>query len=506
MGAWAAKLWRRLLVLLIGGVIAVPYMAVIIWAVSAWNEVSDRSLAFGMLACSAVVLVLLCIPAFLAVIRALERTLAEQLLELSIPTPPRRPTWSDRLRGALFYFGHAFAGALLLITVVVVLPSVLLMVADPQQASELSNGLLGIAGSPAGSTAGSPAGNADPSAGTGAETVVVLSAGLVQILAPVILLLLTATIIAEGYFLPHYAQILLGPSAADRAELAGAERVRRFRRTVLAREVHDSIGHALTVTTMQAAVAKRALHQDQKLAEAAVDEIARTSREAVAELDHVLALLRAEADGAGSDESTLGDADALDSADAIDGAEGDAVECGRNAGDGDSESARPPRRTMLDITRLAEEARAIGHPTRLTVSGDATGLPPTVVHELHRIVREAVTNSLRHATRPGLEVAIDIGADCVQVVTRNAGAATGLVLGSSKKGRTDGKAATDEKAAGAAKVASDAKGMAASARQSRGLVGIGERAALFGGSADWGIENGQWILQVRLPYSEGKTP
>ncbi len=506
MGAWAAKLWRRLLVLLIGGVIAVPYIAVIIWAVSAWNEVSDRSLAFSMLAFSAVVFVLLCIPAFLAVIRALERTLAEQLLELSIPTPPRRPSWSDRLRGALFYFGHAFAGALLLITVVVVLPSVLLMVADPQQASELSNGLLGIAGSPAGATAGSPAGNADPSAGAGAESVLVLSAGLVQILAPVILLLLTATIIAEGYFLPHYAQILLGPSAADRAELAGAERVRRFRRTVLAREVHDSIGHALTVTMMQAAVAKRALHQDQILAEAAVDEIARTSREAVAELDHVLALLRAEADGAVSDESTAGDADALggadaiDGADALDGAESEAVEGGELAGDGDSGSAGPPRRTMLDITRLAEEARAIGHPTRLTVSGDATGLPPTVVHELHRIVREAVTNSLRHATTPGLDVAVDIGADCVQVVTRNAGAATGPVLGSSKKGRADGKVAGD------AKGVAGAKGAAASARQSRGLVGIGERAALFGGSADWGIENGQWILQVRLPYSEGQMP
>lgn len=506
MGAWAAKLWRRLLVLLIGGVMAVPYIAVITWAVSAWNEVSDRSLALSMLAFSVVVFVLLCIPAFLAVIRALERTLAEQLLELSIPTPPRRPTWSDRLRGALFYFGHAFAGALLLITVVVVLPSVLLMVADPQQASELSNGLLGIAGSPAGSTAGSSDGNADPSAGTGAESVIVLSAGLVQILAPVVLLLLTAMIIAEGYFLPHYAQILLGPSAADRAALAGAERVRRFRRTVLAREVHDSIGHALTVTTMQAAVAKRALHQDQKLAEAAVDEIARTSREAVAELDHVLALLRAEADGAVSDESTVGDAGALDGADAIDGAEGEAVEGGEFAGDGDSGSAGPPRRTMLDITRLAEEARAIGHPTRLTVSGDATGLPPTVVHELHRIVREAVTNSLRHATTPGLDVAIDIGVDCVQVVTRNAGAATGPMFGSSEKGRAEGKAAADAKATAAAKGIAGAKGAAAWARQSRGLVGIGERAALFGGSADWGIENGQWILQVRLPYSEGQMP
>ena len=86
-----------------------------------------------------------------------------------------------------------------------------------------------------------------------------LPAGLIPALAVGILLLCIAVIVVEGYFLPNYALVVLGPSAADRAELAGRERARRFRRTVLAREVHDSIGHALTVTTMQAAVAKRAL-------------------------------------------------------------------------------------------------------------------------------------------------------------------------------------------------------------------------------------------------------
>ncbi|SDS10951.1 hypothetical protein SAMN04489752_1003 [Brevibacterium siliguriense] len=83
-----------------------PYIAVIIWAATAWIQISDRSLALSMLAFSIIVFILLCIPTFLAVIRALEWTLAEQLLELSIPTPPRRPTWSDRLRGARFYFGR----------------------------------------------------------------------------------------------------------------------------------------------------------------------------------------------------------------------------------------------------------------------------------------------------------------------------------------------------------------------------------------------------------------
>ena len=328
MGAWAVKLWRRLLVLLIGGVVAVPYIAVIIWVVTAWNEASDRSLALGIFVFGIIVFILLCIPAFLAVIRALERTLAEQLLELSIPTPPRRPTASDRVRGALFYFGHAFAGALLLLTVVVVIPSASLMIADPQQASELSNGLLGIAGS----TGGPTGGGGDSSAGPWTEPAVVLPAGLIQILAPLVLLLLAAFIITEGYFLPHYAQILLGSSAADRAALAGADRVRRFRRTVLAREVHDSIGHALTVMTMQAAVAKRALHHDEKLAEAAVDEIARTGRDAVAELDHVLALLRAEADAEGTVSEIE---DLVGGAGAIAGTEADV---GGIADDGDSGS------------------------------------------------------------------------------------------------------------------------------------------------------------------------
>lgn len=140
-------LWRRLLVLLIGGVIAVPYFAVVIWAVTASNQVARRTESLIIIATGAVVFLLLCIPAFLTVIRAVERTLSEQLLELTIPVPPRRPRTADRLRGALFYFGH---------------------------------------------------------------------------------------VVAEGYFLPHYALILLGPSPADRAELAGRERARRSRRTVLA--------------------------------------------------------------------------------------------------------------------------------------------------------------------------------------------------------------------------------------------------------------------------------
>lgn len=415
-------LWRRLLVLLIGGVIAVPYVAVVIWAVTASNQVGGRADSLAVLGFGFLVFLLLCTPAFLTVIRALERTLAEQLLELSIPVPPRRPRTADRLRGALFYFGHAFAGALLLFAVVVMVPSAIVLSTDPGQAHGFSSGLIGTRASAAAT---------------------VLPPGLIQILAVGILLVCLAIIVAEGYFLPHYALILLGPSPADRAELAGRERARRFRRTVLAREVHDSIGHALTVTMMQAAVAKRALQTDPTIAEAAVDEIARTGREAVAELDHVLSLLRSESHEGGT------------------AAEGAGAGAGGNG-------TQPPRRTIQDIELLAEEAQSVGHPTRLSIVGDASELSPDVVRELHRIVREAVTNSLRHASVPDLSVSITIDAEAATVMSSNPAETRSVSPG-------------------------------------RGLESIRERVELFGGTVRWRVGEGTWSLEAVLPRNETRA-
>ena len=404
-------LWRRLLVLLIGGVVALPYVAVVIWAVTAWNEIGDRATSLPIAALGVVVFVLLCVPAFLSVIRALERTLAEQLLELSIPVPPRRPRAADRGRGALFYFGHVFSGALLLFTVVILLPSALVLTLDPGQTHDLTSELLGTE--------------------VGA-TATMLPPVLIQVIALGLVFVCTGLTIAEGYFLPHYALILLGPSAADRAELAGRERVRQFRRTVLAREVHDSIGHALTVTTMQAAVAKRSLHTDPTLAEAAVDEIARTGREAVAELDLVLSLLRSEAE--------LG-------------------------ADGEPDTARPPRRTFHDIERLAEEARSVGHPTRLSIVGDTGELSPVVVDELHRIVREVVTNSLRHSSAPELSVSVTSEGEDVTVLASNPSTAKSVSPG-------------------------------------RGLTGIRDRVDVLGGRVRWRVSEGIWSLEAVLPKAD----
>ena len=457
-----AVLWRRLLVLLIGGVVALPYIAVIIWVVSAWNEPVDRAAALGVLAIGIVTFALLCVPAFLTVIRALERTLAEQLLGLTIAVPARQPTSSDRVRGALFYFGHVFAGALLLITVIVLLPTAELLAVEPSRVVELSGGFIGTEtdlGVDATTENGVPAVRDAPA--------ILLPADLIQIVAPFTVLLLVAVIIAEGYFLPHYAQILLGPSADDRAVLAGAARVQRFRRSLLAREVHDSIGHALTVTTMQATVARRVLRSDPELAGAAIDEIAHSGREAVAELDRVLGLLRAETE------------------------EGKQPVFGEKTRQSEPVEARTqpveaaPRRTLRDIERLAEEAQGVGHPTQLSISAEAAALPDELVNELHSIVREALTNSLRHASTPGLTVVIAVEGKSVRVETRNACAQSDPIF-ARRSDESDRRDSPEE----------------LSRRKSRGLVGIGERVVLYGGEVSWGVDEREWILRTVLPVSE----
>ena len=72
-------------------------------------------------------------------------------------------------------------------------------------------------------------------------------------------------------------------------------------RNRLARELHDSVGHALTVTTLQAGAAARVLDSDPAFVARALDAIAEAGRAALEDLDHVLGLLR---DGAAPEDET----------------------------------------------------------------------------------------------------------------------------------------------------------------------------------------------------------
>src|SRR5699024_4641607 len=91
---------------------------------------------------------------------------------------------------------------------------------------------------------------------------------------------------------------VLGPTPMDRLAQAGEEHARLLRSHELARELHDSVGRALTAVGVQAAGGARVAQQDPNLAHQAPGRIAATSQAALAELDQVVGSLRAEGDTA----------------------------------------------------------------------------------------------------------------------------------------------------------------------------------------------------------------
>jgi signal transduction histidine kinase len=166
------------------------------------------------------------------------------------------------------------------------------------------------------------------------------------------LLLLVHLVVACGALLARLAPALLGPTAAER--LAELERRTELlaERNRLARELHDSVGHALSVVTLQASAAGRVLDSDPEFARTALGAIEESARAALTDLDHVLGLLREE------------------------------------------RHERTPQWTLADLPRLLETA---GVTVESTVEGQLAAVPPAVSREAYRIVQEGLTNVLRHA-------------------------------------------------------------------------------------------------------------
>jgi signal transduction histidine kinase len=175
---------------------------------------------------------------------------------------------------------------------------------------------------------------------------------------------------------------MLGPTRTERmaAELAEAHAAERAlaERNRLARELHDSVGHALTVTTVQAGAAARLLDTDPAFVAGALEAIAEAGRAALADLDHVLGLLRDEAGGDRAPQPDLGDLDAL-----------------------------------------VEGARSAGVAVALRREGATGAVPRAVSREAYRIVQEGLTNALRHAGPVPVDVRVTVGADAVELELTN---------------------------------------------------------------------------------------
>ncbi|SDK86979.1 sensor histidine kinase [Streptomyces indicus] len=269
-------------------------------------------------------------------------------------------------------------------------------------------------------------------------------------LAMLLLLALCAT--AAGALLARCAPVLLGPTPADRLAAAEQRAAELAVRNRLARELHDSVGHALSAVSLQASAARRVLDSDPAFVREALAAIEDTTRRTVGELDAVLGLLR----------------------------------------EGDTAAKAPAPTLADDLPGLLDRTRATGTAVTAQTGVDAAALPVLVSREAYRIVQEGLGNALRHAPGSPVDLRIAVSGDEVEIVLENP-----LSPGSPAASEGSGPGARPGSLTGSPAGSRSGGG--------HGLAGIADRARLLGGSASAGPCGGPgeagWRLAVRLPLT-----
>ncbi|MFJ4641986.1 sensor histidine kinase [Streptomyces bobili] len=166
----------------------------------------------------------------------------------------------------------------------------------------------------------------------------------------------------------------------QRARLAAAaERAR------IAREMHDILGHTLSVIVSLANGAARLTENEPKRGADTLRVIADSGRGALGDLRRLLTVIHDEP-----------------------GEPGDAP--------------LAPQRGLADLDALLERVRSAGPSTTLHTEGDLEGLAPGLQLVVYRIVQEALTNTLKHAEpAPTVQVAVCVGLDLVHVTIEDTG-------------------------------------------------------------------------------------
>jgi signal transduction histidine kinase len=220
-------------------------------------------------------LVPLCLAPFLLLgllpgARDLEVTAARAMLGVEAElVVPREPTAAHRWRGATWAVLHLVLGLAAAVALVGLVPGALWIAFAGVRGEPVDVGPVAI-----------------PAATSALGSTLRVGAGL----GGVVVCGLLAW--ALGRLAARAAPAFLGPTATDRLELAEARLAAEAEHTRLARDLHDGIGHALTIIAVQTAAGRRVLEQDPAMAARALAAAEEVARSALAELDGVIATLR----------------------------------------------------------------------------------------------------------------------------------------------------------------------------------------------------------------------
>ncbi|MEV6011711.1 histidine kinase [Streptomyces sp. NPDC051976] len=220
-------------------------------------------------------------------------------------------------------------------------------------------------------------------------------------------------------------------------------------RARIAREMHDIVTHNLSVMVALADGAVFAQPRSPERATTAMRQVSATGRQAITDMRRFLGVLRAD------------EPDAL----------------------------RHPMPGIAQLESLADQVRAAGLPTRLSVAGEPAAVPAAAQLTVYRLAQEALTNTLKHAPAGAhSDVRVVCAPETVTLVVTDDGGGD----------RQPDPAPSHGPRRGGGKPASS---------PGHGLAGMRERAAAYDGSLTAGpLPGGGWQVTAVLALTTPEVP
>ncbi|MFG2972544.1 sensor histidine kinase [Streptomyces sp. NPDC048331] len=222
-------------------------------------------------------------------------------------------------------------------------------------------------------------------------------------------------------------------------------------RARIAAELHDIVSHNVSLMVVQAGAAREVLTTLPEEAAAALGAVERAGRNTMTELRHLLGVLAPAQDG--GDEPY-----------------------------GASDAARlAPQPSLARLGALIDRFAFAGLPVEVRISGEPRPLPAGIDVTAYRIIQEALTNALKHGDGGRTEVTVRYQEHALRVE----------VLGGGPSVLT-GPAPAPAPAGGPDRPKPEGTG--------RGLIGLRERVAVYGGDLDARRRlGGGYRVRARLP-------
>jgi len=243
---------------------------------------------------------------------------------------------------------------------------------------------------------------------------------------------------------------VIAAEAHKRAELAERTREEEARARVnaerlrIAREVHDTVAHAIAIINVQAGVTAHVLDRRPEVAREALQTIEQTSSRALREMRAILGVLR------------------------------------------DGDDGRVPYPGLEQIDELLAKARDAGIDVKLEQNLPAAPLPSAVESAAYRILQESITNVIRHVGPTRVAVALNPGVDALEIRVTDEGR----------------RAAPGDDPARRHLPTQHTAGSGGEATPGHGILGMRERCQLLGGELDAKpTADGGFEVTARLPLT-----